>query len=1027
MGDLRAKSAKAARISGNVDGFEGTWLVGWAYFEGTAKPCVISVRDETGAQIVEGKASRERPDLAGLDLGRNNLGFRIRVPDLGTTRRLRVFADGVPLRGSPLSVGSGHFDGRLYVENGYATGWVTERLQLFSSPQVEIIGPDGEIVASVPSQRDVRESEPGFSPARFRIPLTPLLGATDLEIAARANGIAFAHATCDLRLIGNLEFASPERCTGWIFSPNARSARLAVEIRRDGELVATAPVDIVREDVRAVHPDSHAFGFNAVLPPFRMSSEEPCELSLRLPGSRKELFGGPVIVGRRAGVVATVRRLAQSVHRTTTLSPAERSFLQRALADYADTLRHGGDMYRTRRFAHRPESASRRVTIVIPVYRGVEATETCIQSVLNYRNADTDAVLIVNDASPEPGMAPLLARFRGTKNLQLLANKSNLGFVKTANRALRAVPEGDVILLNSDTEVFAGAFDELCRVAHSAPEIGTVTPLSNNATIFSYPHATLRRDELSDMPWRRLAQIAALRNVDVIVDVPTAHGFCMLIKREVLERVGAFDESFGRGYGEENDFCAKAADLGFRNVAAGSVLVYHRESMSFAGEKAELPTQNLATIAKRYPEYHPAITVFEREDRMRSARWALDTARLAQARRAGAQFTVVVSNWFEGGTAESIRDIAKACEESNARQLVLSCRSDGYLQLSCEEPLLLARFSPAERRPLFRMIAAAQPALVAVHQILGYDAGFVRELAEWIRDFRSVFYVHDYYAMCPRVTMIDSSGAFCGKPPPDVCDRCIAIGGAHAASRLQKTSMEKHHKLAESLLSAVTDVVAPSADAARYINKVWPQLEVKVIAHPESERQFPATPRDGSDDEILLLGAIGSHKGSAKLLEIARLARLKYQRLQFRVVGHTDIDKELDALGNVRITGAYSHADLPRLMAECRGRLALFLHIWPETWSYTLSEAVAHGFIPLVPDIGAPAERVRETGFGYVFPFPIEAQEVLTLIREIAGHKRQLFRDGASPAAWRRSPEDLARLRALLAVGGAAPSDARVA
>jgi hypothetical protein len=98
-------------------------------------------------------------------------------------------------------------------------------------------------------------------------------------------------------------------------------------------------------------------------------------------------------------------------------------------------------------------------------------------------------------------------------------------------------------------------------------------------------------------------------------------------------------------------------------------------------------------------------------------------------------------------------------------------------------------------------------------------------------------------------------------------------------------------------------------------------------------------------------------------------------------------------------------------MAESRGRLALFLHVWPETYSYTLSEAVSQGFIPLVPDIGAPAARVRESGFGLVFAFPIKAEEVLALIRDIASGRTAPFKPDTSPLAYRRSPEDLARLK----------------
>jgi len=1021
------ESPETTRVTAHLDGLEGSWLVGWAHADSGTKHCVISVSDETGAFIAEGEASRQRPDLAALGLGRSDFAFRVHVSDLGTTQYLRVFADGVELHGSPLPVGEGYYDGHVYAHDGFATGWVTERLQLFSPPRIDIAGPDGVVIASALSQRDANDCEPGFSPARFRIPLTPLFGNTDVQITARANGAVFARTTCNLRLSTHLEIASPTHCAGWIFSPDAPWARFAVEIRRDGALVATVPCDRVRSDVRTMHPGSNAFGFDVALPARVEAPEEPCELSLRLPGSQKELFGGPLIAGERVGVIAAARRLAHRVHHAaSTLSAAERSFLQRALADYIHAVRQGTATYSTPRFAHPPQSSPRRLTVIIPVYRGIDITEACIRSVLRHRNPKTDFVLVVNDASPETGMARMLIGFARETNLQILTNKSNRGFVKTVNRALRTVPDGDVVLLNSDAEVFAGAFDELSRVAHARPEIGTVTPLSNNATIFSYPHAQLRQNELSDMAWPRLAQIARERNANAIVDVPTAHGFCMYIKREVLERIGSFDESFGRGYGEENDFCARAADLGFRNVAAGSVFVYHRESVSFGGDKSELLTKNLGLIAGRYPEYHASIMAFERADRMRNLRWALDTARLAAARGAGAQFTLLVTHWLNGGTAEAVGDIAKACGTSGAAQLVLSCRSDGLMELICEAPLLRASFSPAERRPLFRMLTAAAPELVAIHQVLGYDAGFIRELADWVRPFRSVFYVHDYYAICPRVTMIDSSGSFCGKPPPDVCDRCLAVGGPHEASRLEAPGMEKHQQLVGSLLSRVSHVIAPSDIAASYLKKIYADLDVQVIAHPESGRQFPARPREGSDDEILLLGAIGPHKGSAKLLEIARLARLRYPQLQFRLVGYSDIDKELLGIGNVAISGAYTRNELPGLMAQTRGRLALFLHQWPETYGYTLSEAVAHGFIPLVPDIGAPAERVRETGFGTVFPFPVDAHAVLALIADIAAGKRAPFEEGASPAAYGRSPEDVARLRALAGIA-ATTADARVA
>ena len=138
------------------------------------------------------------------------------------------------------------------------------------------------------------------------------------------------------------------------------------------------------------------------------------------------------------------------------------------------------------------------------------------------------------------------------------------------------------------------------------------------------------------------------------------------------------------------------------------------------------------------------------------------------------------------------------------------------------------------------------------------------------------------------------------------------------------------------------------------------------------------------------MGALGPHKGSAELLAIARRAQLVAPELRFRVVGHTNIDEQLEKLGNVTVTGPYPPEDLGWMLNQCRGRLALFLPIWPETYSYTLTEVVAHGFIPFVPDLGAPAERVRESGFGVIFGFPIDPADVVRVLWDFASGQRDI-------------------------------------
>jgi hypothetical protein len=99
--------------------------------------------------------------------------------------------------------------------------------------------------------------------------------------------------------------------------------------------------------------------------------------------------------------------------------------------------------------------------------------------------------------------------------------------------------------------------------------------------------------------------------------------------------------------------------------------------------------------------------------------------------------------------------------------------------------------------------------------------------------------------------------------------------------------------------------------------------------------------------------------------------------LEFVVIGFTD-RPDLRALPNTRVLGAYAEADLPDLLARERCHLALFASVWPETYSYTLSQAFFAGLYPVAFDIGAIAARIRKAGWGLVLPFDLvhQADEV---------------------------------------------------
>lgn len=1027
-------------IRGFVDGLVGSAVSGWAVAQPDTRSCTVEVRDAAGRVVGRGRAARQRTDLLGLGLGRANFGFRVPVAGLGDSPRLHVLADGVELPGSPVATGRGLFDGVAVAADGMVEGWVAERVEGFAPPAIRVLDQDGAVVAEGASVA-AGAADPVFAPARFCLRLHPsCYGRPELHLTVLADGVAFARAAGSLALTGFLDDLTPDRCAGWLLSPDAPATRFDIEVFRDGVLVGAGRTMLPRDDLRELHPQAWKVGFDIALrPPAHDDPTRASTYSVRLADapapSRRELFDGPFLIGHRIAMVTAARGAARLAH-LPGLSDAERTVLQAALAAFMADRRHGETTLRLPQTVP-PPTTPRRLSVVVPVYRGVEVTRACIQSVLAHRGAG-DALVLVDDRSPDADMAAMLEAFVAEREVVVLSNPTNLGFVGSVNRALAFCRGGDVVLLNSDTRMFAGGLDELWRAAHSSPGIGTATALSNNATIFSYPHPLLATASLPDASWEELAAVALAENEGMVADVPTGHGFCMLVRRELLDRVGHLNPVFGRGYGEENELCLRAQDLGWRHVAACGVLVEHRESVSFEAEKALLLRTNMPQLEAMYPEYSPTVMAWQRTDGLRRARWALDAHRLRRASASGRTFVLVVENWLGGGTRKAVAEIGEAVGYGPTETLRLSCTATGTLQLEAGQLeagqpevgqseggqpeaaglVLRAVFQPEESGMLIELLSCVPITLVLMHQALGFGDEFLSRFGSWAAGRRAVFYLHDFYPACPRVTMIDAVGEYCDVADTTVCARCVALDGAHEASRLVELSPERHRALFARLLGQMSRVVAPSHSAAGLLLRAFPALKpaglVSVLPHPEPAEAYPAQVRQGSDEDVLLLGAIGPHKGSGRLLELARRAALTHPRLRFHVIGHTDIDSELRKLGNVQVTGPYEKHELHGLVAAAGGRLALFLHGWPETFSYTLSEAVQLGLVPLVPDIGAPAERVRAAGFGVVFPFPIEPAQVLETIAAMVEGRLQGGRPGAGPSAFRPAPGLATRMQQAL-------------
>lgn len=260
------------------------------------------------------------------------------------------------------------------------------------------------------------------------------------------------------------------------------------------------------------------------------------------------------------------------------------------------------------------------ITIVVPIHDARESVMRCLESLV--RNTVYPAeLLLIDDASTDPEMVPMLRRFAGRHaGVRLLVNETNRGFVGTVNRGIRET-RSHVLILNSDTEVTPGWLRRIAAAASSDSRIASVTPLSDNAGAFSVP----RLGEAADLPKGltkdQLGRAFSHASARELPSTPTGHGFCMFMRREAIDQVGIFDEAaFPRGYGEENDWCMRASAFGWRHVIDDSTLVFHQRSASFGDERHALMDAARRTIDQRYPNYGRAVHAFVTSEAMERIR-----------------------------------------------------------------------------------------------------------------------------------------------------------------------------------------------------------------------------------------------------------------------------------------------------------------------------------------------------------------------------------------------------------------------
>lgn len=292
--------------------------------------------------------------------------------------------------------------------------------------------------------------------------------------------------------------------------------------------------------------------------------------------------------------------------------------------------------------------------------------------------------------------------------------------------------------------------------------------------------------------------------------------------------------------------------------------------------------------------------------------------------------------------------------------------------------------------------------LVHVQHLLGHT----RDVLTVPRalDVPVVLTAHDYYLACPSHTLIDAEGHFCdGVCTPGESDCPLPSICEPRAVRLKHDHVHAWRRTMAEAVSGVDRVVSPSEDAAERLRRLlsetgaelppWTVIEHGIDLGPRSSAA--RHPRADEPIRLVLVGAIGSHKGAEMLAALGELG--EERNVLVEVLGELGPEVDRD---RVRFHGGYERHELPRRLHEIRPTFVGILSGGAETFCYVVSEAWSCGVPVLVGPLGAPADRVRATGAGIVAP----SLEPADVIQSAISGGRDAVRYALLAAAAGRAP-----------------------
>ena len=614
-----------------------------------------------------------------------------------------------------------------------------------------------------------------------------------------------------------------------------------------------------------------------------------------------------------------------------------------------------------------------KVDVILPVFNAYDDLFALLQSLKSTFTFDHH-LIIVNDASDDPRIGSLLDKFvRDTDHTRLVTHRENQGFpaaVATGFAARRK--DAHVILLNSDCLPPPDWISRLIAPFHEFSDVATVTPLSNNAEILSIPGADIERAPDRDFVHALdgLAKRLAMRPVDL----PTGIGFCMAINRSFLRRIGPFDTTFGRGYGEEVDWCQKARALGGRNLTANNLFVGHQGGSSFGQTEKRLRIQRATKIIdSRYPDYASDVQNWVAAKPLAAEIFALSLAWLAL--RSEKPVPIYLAHGMGGGAETALQqEIEVHLAAPIPGIIILRVGLEHPWQIEIKTQDFHQKVGVASIEMVSQLLAHVNDRCVIYS--CGVGAKHPEDVPKILLDLtqetdRLEIRLHDFFPVSPSWNLLSENGWFEGIPKIETRD---------PMHRTRQISHADWRALWSHVMARADKITVFSGSSHALITQAYPMLNDKVEIVPHKATYLPKRLVPGGEN-IGVLGGINRAKGGAVLEGIA-----PFLTRQMIVIGELEGCFHLPRPHLVH--GKYAQTEIANLATYYDIGAWIIPSICPETFSFASHEALATGLPVCGFKIGAQGEILSRAETGFIFrtspkDFGAVAEEVNQLMAQL--------------------------------------------